>query len=63
MGKKVIYNGGKDTFYYSSKRSILVIGKEYEVIEEKVSRNRTNYVLKDVKGEYNSQWFNEKVES
>ena len=55
--KKVIYNGGTDTYYSCSNPAILVEGKEYEVIFEEDLGWQTNYTLKNVEGFFNSVWF------
>lgn len=57
--KKVVYNGRSDAMYDTSDPSVLVKGKTYEVIGEKVGAWQTNYVLNGVGGCFNSVWFNE----
>ena len=59
MAKKVRYNGGTQSYYGCSEPRNLVIGKEYEVISENVRDFQTDYVLKGIKGYFNSCWFDE----
>lgn len=59
MVKKVRYNGGTESYKYSTKPDKLVVGKEYEVISIAQSAFQTNYTLRGVKGEFNSVWFDE----
>ena len=57
--KKVIYNGGRESYYGCFNPDILTVGKTYIVISEDVREFQTNYKLKGVKGEFNSVWFKE----
>ena len=57
--KKVIYNGGKESYYGCSDPDMLIVGKTYIVTSEEVRDFQTNYILKGVKGEFNSVWFKE----
>ena len=57
--KKVIYNGGTESYYACSNPANLVVGQEYEVVFQRVKDWQTNYILKEVSGEYNSSWFEE----
>lgn len=59
--KKVIYNGGRDSYCGCTDPSVLVKGKEYEVIAERVSGWHTEYTLRGVNGEFNSCWFTSTV--
>lgn len=59
MEKRVSYNGSKVGYYGCSEPTALVKGKEY-VVEAKMQReHQTNYLLKEVPGEFNSLWFDE----
>ena len=57
--KKVIYNGGTESYFSCSEPTNLVVGKIYEVVHENDIDWQTNYYLKGVPGEFNSVWFNE----
>lgn len=60
MSKKLVkYNGEKKSYYASSDPKVLTKGQVYEVVCEKVSGFHTEYVLKGIKGEFNSIWFDE----
>lgn len=59
MTKLVQYNGEKLSFRNCSDSTLLVVGKVYEVLQEKDFGFQTNYTLKGVKGEFNSVWFDE----
>ena len=55
--KLVIYNGGTEKFGHCTSPHNLVIGQVYEVMQELVFPYHTNYVLKDITGMFNSDWF------
>ena len=57
MVQKVRYNGGTQRMYECSDPTDLIVGKEYEVIQKKESDWHTEYILRGVKGEFNSVWF------
>lgn len=57
MTKKVRYNGGTESQVFSSNPKCLVVGKEYEVVEEKDRIYQINYVLRGIGGEFYSEWF------
>ena len=59
MGKRVRYNGERESYYHCSSPDKLEVGKVYEVISEKVSEFHTEYTLKGVEGEFNSVWFDD----
>jgi len=59
MAKKVIYNGGTESYYDCSDPIVLVEGKEYEVVYARDRGFQTDYTLKGVSGEFNSVWFDE----
>lgn len=59
MAKKVRYNGSIESYYGCSDPKELVLGKEYEVIFSRDRGWHTNYILKGIKGEFDSQWFEE----
>lgn len=59
MAKKVIYNGGTQSYKGCSDPSLLKKGKKYLVISERDLGFQTNYILNGIKGEYNSVWFDE----
>ena len=59
MAKKVVYNGGTQSYYGCSEPTNLIIGKEYEVVNERDRGWQTDYSLKGIRGEYNSAWFEE----
>ena len=59
MAKKVIYNGGTESYYDCSDPIVLVEGKEYEVVYARDRGFQTDYTLKGIDGEYNSVWFDE----
>lgn len=59
MSKKVIYNGGTQSYYSCSDPTNLVVGNEYEVILSRDRGWQTDYTLKDVDGEFNSVWFDD----
>lgn len=63
MSKKKIlmYNGGKDSFYYSDDPKVLTNGTLYDVIAEKDLGFQTNYTLNGIEGEFNSVWFSEPI--
>lgn len=63
MTKKVRYNGGTESYTYSTNPKCLVVGKEYEVVSETVLNFQTNYTLRGVEGEFNSVWFDEVITS
>ena len=62
VGKKVVYNGGKDSYYGCDEPDQLVVGEGYMVIGEDVRSFQTNLTLKGVSGSFNSVWFNEQPE-
>lgn len=55
--KKVVYNGGVESYSGCTNPSILEIGKVYVVREVNEGKWQTNYKLKGVNGEFNSVWF------
>lgn len=57
MAKTVRYNGNTEKVLYSSNPKYLVVGKEYEVVSEIDFGLQKNYILRGVKGEFNSKWF------
>lgn len=57
MAKRVVYNGREDDYFGASDPSILEKGKVYEVEKVNLGRNWTLYVLKGVRGKFNSVWF------
>ena len=57
--KKVQYNGGTLSYYGCSDPEVLVIGKTYTVIAIEDRGWQTDYTLKEVKGAFNSVWFDE----
>ena len=57
--KFVMYNGRRDCINVSFPAELLVKGKVYEVIETKRRGAQSNYILKDVDGEFASFWFHE----
>lgn len=57
MVKIVRYNGGTESYYGCTEPTELVKGKHYEVVHEKVRSWQTDYVLKGIKGCFNSCWF------
>lgn len=59
MAMKVRYNGGTESYFNCSNPTDLVIGKEYEVVISKDRGWQTNYILKDIDGEFNSVWFDD----
>lgn len=59
MEKRVVYNGGTESYYDCSSPSKLVAGKEYEVIASSEREWQTDYTLKGIEGKFNSAWFNE----
>ena len=59
MAKKVLYNGGTQSYYDCSDPSNLVVGKEYEVVLSRDRGWQTDYKLKGIEGEFNSVWFDE----
>lgn len=59
VGKKVIYNGGKDSYYGCTEPTALIVGKKYKVVRENVRAWQTDLQLKGVDGEFNSVWFYE----
>ena len=63
MVQKVRYNGGTQRMYECSDPTDLIVGKEYEVIQKKESDWHTEYILRGVKGEFNSVWFDEVSEN
>ena len=61
MTKLVQYKGDRISYKGCTSPSLLVVGKIYEVNEEIDLGYQTNYILKEVDGEFNSVWF-KKVE-
>lgn len=59
MAKIVRYNGGTDSYKGCSDPSSLVLGKDYEVVHENDRGFQTDYILRGVKGNFNSCWFDE----
>jgi hypothetical protein len=59
MAKKVRYNGGNESYHGCSEPKKLVVGMEYEVIEEKDRSWQTDYKLKGVTGYFNSIWIDD----
>lgn len=60
MSKKVIYNGGVQSFYpCTDPTKVLEIGKGYEVEKEIEENSQVLYKLKGIEGEFNSIWFQE----
>ena len=60
MSKVVRYNGGKDSYGGSfTNPTMLVTGKEYELLYSKQHAWSTEYILKGVQGTFNSCWFDE----
>lgn len=59
MAKRVIYNGGTESYGSCSDPSVLTVGKEYEIVSVKVYNWHTDYKLKGIDGTFNSVWFNE----
>lgn len=60
MNKKVVYNGGKDSWKSCSSPDLLEKGKIYTLVKEEVHSFHTNYVLQEFPGEkFNSVWFDE----
>ena len=59
MAKRVIYNGGTQSYKGCSDPSVLEEGKVYEVIREDDRGFQTDYTLRGIKGTFNSVWFNE----
>ena len=59
MTKKVRYNGGTWCYSYSSRPDKLIENKEYEVIITRTMPYQTNFVLKDVEGEFCADWFDD----
>ena len=59
MAKIVRYNGGTMSYYGCSEHTELVVGKEYEVISANDRGWQTDYILKGVKGYFNSVWFDD----
>ena len=59
MAKKVRYNGGTQSYLGCSEPTVLVVGKEYEVISSTDRGWQTNYTLNGIKGNFNSVWFDE----
>ena len=60
MSKVVVYNGG--TRFYAgvfTKPTMLVKGKKYELHYAMEDYRNTTYVLKGVKGKFNSCWFDD----
>ena len=62
VGKKVVYNGGTDSYYGCDEPNELVVGEQYMVVGEDVRSFQTNLTLKGVRGNFNSVWFNEQPE-
>ena len=54
---KVIYNGGTTSYNGCSSHKKLIVGKVYEVVHQKVGKWQTDYILKDVDGQFNAVWF------
>lgn len=54
---KVVYNGGTECYYPCDEPTSLIVGKEYEVIQQIDLKFQTNYVLSGIDGEFNSIWF------
>lgn len=59
MAKKVIYNGGTESYYDCSDPSNLIVGQEYEVLSSRDRSWQTDYTLKGIDGNFNSVWFDE----
>lgn len=59
MVKKVIYNGGTESYYGCSNLANLVVGKEYNVVSIIDHFGQTDYILEGIVGEFNSVWFDE----
>lgn len=59
MAKKVRYNGDTRSYYDCSSPTVLIVGKEYEVILSRDRGLQTDYRLKGIDGEFNSVWFDE----
>lgn len=60
MARKFVrYNGGTESYRGCTNPTELVLGKKYEVIHESVGAWQTDYTLKDVKGSFNSCWFDD----
>ena len=57
MAEIVIYNGQTGSYYECSDPEVLSVGKEYEVIWKFDRGWQTDYVLKGIKGRFNSCWF------
>lgn len=62
MNKLVRYNGETESYESCSDPNVLVKGRVYEVDSKEVRPWQTNYILKGVRGKFNSIWFDE-VES
>ncbi len=59
MSKLVRYNGEKLSFSGCSNPNSLVVGRLYKVSGKEVLGFQTNYILQNVKGKFNSVWFQE----
>jgi len=59
VGKEVIYNGGKDSYYGCTEPTALIKGKRYKVVGENDRGWQTDLRLEGEVGEFNSVWFNE----
>ena len=59
MAKIVRYNGKTTSYYNCSEPTELVVDQEYEVISANDRGWQTDYTLKNIKGYFNSVWFDD----